>query len=196
MKKKIIDILGLGPSIKDYTPSGFTIIGVNDIARHFTPHHLVITDIPKKTLYTRQASEGRKDLWEVIQNTRAEKTWTSQRQWCLHFSGKGLDVVLIRTHPWYLMGGIPSKGQKDPVFPTAANTTFLAICLARWLGATEIRLYGVDFSAEWIRDQSEKINQDFSVFLDKEYMWLKKNLEETTLKVHPESYLAKFFETL
>ena len=42
MKDKVIEVLGLGPSISEYVPSGNETIGVNDIFKHYPVDNLLL----------------------------------------------------------------------------------------------------------------------------------------------------------
>jgi len=190
-----IDVIGLGPSHKTFKPSENITIGVNDICRFFTPDHLIVIDHPEKNLSDYHIKAGRQKMWEVIKHSKPGKFWTNQKQWLKYHP----TAQIFNSAPWFMtLKMMKLKDQKIdqlPFLPTGANSPLTAAALAYYLGATEIILYGCDYTPDWIKDQSRKINQDFKPFILKEWKWIASKMDNCRIFiVNTNSILSEIFQ--
>jgi hypothetical protein len=124
----IVDVLGLGETVKDYRPSGNTTVGVNDVFKYFPVDYLVLVDPPQRF--------NEPDRYKTIMESTPKK--------------------FLCTKPWpvpnfELIQRAPGRGMlgdldKPEIYCVSNNSTFTACHHAYKLGAKEIRLYGADFN--------------------------------------------------
>lgn len=124
-----IFVLGLGPSIRAFRPTGHITVGVNDIARHVTPDILVTADPPGRFTPERR---------HIIATTESRVLVSMFREW-------------YGIHPRFrLIQSAKGRGILDdldsPRWVFSNHSTFVAIVMAYKLGATEIETFGMDFS--------------------------------------------------
>jgi hypothetical protein len=122
-----IDVLGLGESIKEFTPKGNITIGVNDVAKHFVTDKLVVVDKPEK--FT-------KERLQTIVDHRCIM-YTHLKEWLPYRKVKLIDLAFGRGN----LNDIESER-----FCYSNNSTFVAVVLAYKLGATKINIFGADFN--------------------------------------------------
>lgn len=125
-----IEVLGLGPSLKNYTDVGNITIGVNDIWRYHPVHFLVTADPPSRFTTERK---------NVILNSKPEMFLSAFTDW------RGL------VDKYYYMklesgSGRLTKLDTRAVYSFSNNSTFIACVLAYKLRAKNILLHGVDFT--------------------------------------------------
>lgn len=128
MKKKIVNVLGLGPSIKEFRNDGNITIGCNDIWKHYPSHIIVCVDKKKAFIPERLAT---------IENSKPVFFYSHLDEWKTHSA-----FEKIHLHP--------ARGVfewKNNWLPYSNNSASVACSIAfRYCNATEIRLFGVDFT--------------------------------------------------
>jgi len=149
-----IVVCGLGPSIYEFAPYAehFITIGVNDIGRHFDPDYLVIVD--PITQFER-ARNGRDDRQRYIASTKAKAVFSQLGTERLGVNPKLLVKIakLQRMNP-------PKIGLPDAL-PCSNNSTYIAVALAAYMGASTIGMVGVDFVGHSFANQAARLNEDF-----------------------------------
>ena len=121
------DVLGLGESIKEFTPKGNITIGVNDVAKHFSTDYLVVVDKPEK--FT-------KERLQTIVDHRCTM-YTHLKEWLPYRKVKIIELSFGRGN----LNDIETER-----FCYSNNSTFVAVVLAYKLGATKINIFGADFN--------------------------------------------------
>ena len=138
----IIDILGLGESISQYTPSNNISFGVNDINRFHEVDYLVCLDKPDKFP---------KDRRKYIENNTAKYFYTHFSEW-----GHVYNFRKIELQQFY-----PNSccDLDQDAIPKSCYSPFVAICLAyKMFKPNEIHLYGVDMNNHVnLNSQKDKI---------------------------------------
>ena len=123
MEKKIVNILGLGQSLKEYKPNGGITIGVNDITTFVDIDYLVIQDKPHAFSFNRYQ--------QIIDNPPKKYVFSYQTEWQQDFAKEDNNIFLH----------LPQK------ITTGLDSTYLAVKIARiYFNASQINLYGVDFT--------------------------------------------------
>ena len=140
-------VCGLGPSVRGWhAPEGVCIFGVNDIARHLTPYHLVVVDRPDRF------SDDRR---KVIESTRGRVAWMASpggwRLSCSIVKHLELDNVNIK-EPLQVDG---------PHIPQYQTSPFAATALAFQLGFRRIGIIGVDLIDHKLAPRVAKIDAMF-----------------------------------
>ena len=137
----IVNILGLGESIKHYKPKANEIaIGVNDVYKHFNVDYFVCVDKPHKFEDER--------LMAIIDNPAPLYTHLPD-WWKLR---NNINLIELSTGRGIL------KELDSEKFCHSNNSTYIAVILAYKLGATEINLFGVDFNShKHIKDNVLKV---------------------------------------
>ena len=122
------DVLGLGESLNNYTPTGNKTIGVNDIWSRVKTGHVVCVDLPNRFTPERL---------KTIINSNCE-FYTPLIEW------EGLrqinKIALVNAR-----GSLKELDSQDKVC-YSNNSAFVACVMAWKLGAKELYLYGVDFN--------------------------------------------------
>lgn len=131
-----IIVAGLGPSVEGLRdPGRYTTIGVNDIARHFTPTYLVSADPYKKFHGDRR---------RYVENSGAKYHFRYQP------NASGEDVPFIWEYDQKGQKMISCMRPKDAFFAKRLYmylmTPFGALCLAARMGAKRIGMTGVDIT--------------------------------------------------
>lgn len=124
-----INILGLGESIKTYSPDNNTTIGVNDVFKFFPVDHLVVIDPMKRFTM---------DRLHTIINSKPKQFYSNYPQWkeCVNnFNQLNLSC-----------GYDFSQLDNPDVCLHSNNSVFVACVLAYKLKANDIVIYGADFN--------------------------------------------------
>lgn len=120
MGKRTVNILGLGPTLKNYKKDKNLTIGVNDICTFIKVDVLVLQDPPYNFTYSRYEN--------IYSLPPALEVFSSQPQWSNIFEVK------------------PVYGIHENIKP-GLDSTYLAIKVAvAYFDAKVINLYGVDFT--------------------------------------------------
>lgn len=133
--QKII-VSGCGTSaaeLKD--PSNHIIIGVNDLSRLYSPNYLVVLN---------DKSSFEHDRWKWIENTQSPCIFTHIR----NLAVKEESRILLQLGRY---GGTDLN--KDAVDYTS-HSTYVAIIIAAYMGASKIGLIGCDFTLNHFFAQS------------------------------------------
>lgn len=147
MKDKVIEVLGLGPSIREYEPSGNETIGVNDINCHHKVDRLLLMDPQSNFAINRL---------EIIKSSRPKYFYSNLHDWNFMPGFVKINVV------------DPSQGGKVDTLddwnnlPRHVDSTFTAVCLAYHFDASDIVMYGVDFTDHHLKHYSDQIIQAYS----------------------------------
>lgn len=145
-------VCGCGVSLNDL-PSDYAgiTIGVNDVGRRFHPTYLVVLNPPS------QFRDGR---FRHVTETRAQAVFTQ------------LDLGL--THPNVVRFRLGQRGgtavDDSGAMPYTRNSTYVALCLALYMGAKRIGLIGVDFTDHhfFARTGPHPLNRELAT-IDKEF---------------------------
>ena len=121
-----IIVCGCGASLSLLTrPERFVTIGVNDVGRRFTPDYLVVVN---------ERRQFDRERYSHVEGSRAGALFTQ----------------LALTHPRAVRFRLGRRGGTDRNDPEClhytANSPYVAVNLARHLGARRIGLLGVDFT--------------------------------------------------
>jgi hypothetical protein len=124
----VASVIGCGSSAQHWGKQQFDLsIGVNDCYKHgYQPDQLVIVNFPSKF---------DKQRMDTILKTRPKKVFTHTVQWKKHFS----NVELLHLSPF-------TGYVRDNMIYSSKTSPMVAISLALKQGATDIVLYGVDFT--------------------------------------------------
>ncbi len=147
MKDKFIEVLGLGPSNKEYVPSRNETIGVNDISAFREVDRLLLMDPP-------ESFRGRR--LNCIKASKPKYTYSNLDDW--NFMPNFVKINVAD----------PSHGGKVDALddwnnlPRHVDSTFTAVCIAYHCGATDIVLYGVDFTDHHLAHYKDQIIQSYS----------------------------------
>jgi len=149
-------VCGLGPSIEGFSrPPGVTIWGVNDVARHVAPDHLVLLDGPDR--FHRHAR--RPDALEVILQTRPRYVWVSRKKYNpevhgVWWQGKSPSTPAMWGRCWpdaeMMLCDVAAVGQRAPLrfdsvtVPIFHISPFAAAYLAVRFTHHRVGLLGVD----------------------------------------------------
>lgn len=126
--EKII-VCGCGESLnllRKRQPECITI-GVNDVGRLFNPDYLVVLN---------QKSQFARGRYIYVENSRAKAVFSHYR----------LSLNYARLVQ-FTLGRYAGTDTEDPYsLPYTKNSPYVAVCLAAYMGASEIGLLGVDFT--------------------------------------------------
>ena len=147
MKDKVIEVLGLGPSIQEYEPAGNEAIGVNDIYRYHPADRLLLMDPPE--------SFARHRL-KTIEGSRPVATYSHLPAWNF-MPGFTLIGVAAPEH-----GGYVNSLDDFYCLPRHVDSTFTAVCLAYHFQASDIVMYGVDFTDYHLVHYKDRIIQSYN----------------------------------
>lgn len=123
----IIDVLGLGESLKDYRPSKNLTVGVNDINKYYRTNYFVVVD--RITAFS-------PDRLNNIVNHKAE-LFTHLDEWS---DLRSINLIELAN------GRGSLKDLDSDLICYSNNSTFVACVIAYKLGAKVINLYGADFN--------------------------------------------------
>ena len=147
----IIDVLGLGESLKEYRPSRNITVGVNDINKYYRTNYFVCVDKPNK--FTEERLNNIVNHKGIMFTHLGE--WTDYR-----------DINLIELTTGR---GIFTNIDDDKIC-YSNNSTLVACVIAYKLGAKVINLYGADFnthnafkdnSLEMVLKHFQLLNEEF-----------------------------------
>jgi hypothetical protein len=167
-----INVLGLGESLINYTPTNTVTIGVNDIYKHFNTEHIVCVDKPNRFDNYRQ---------QIIRDSRP-KTFFSQ-----------LDDWRNIAHNYKKIEFAIGRGKFDELDSDkicfGCSSPLVATVIAYKMGAKEIELFGVDFNTH-PNFVDNVLNRAI-----REFVALKTELDKrgVILKVQPQSKLNLYF---
>lgn len=138
-----ISVLGLGESIQNFLAkeNKDTTIGVNDVAKYYSPNYLVCLDMPQSFAMER---------WQTIAKTNTT---------CV-FSHRVLPV----NSPLCLVG---FRERKDYYLNDCGRlnksiiSPFVACVIAYYMGAKRIEVYGMDLNTHHAKHHVNRITEDF-----------------------------------
>lgn len=122
-------ILGLGESLKNFSPNGSITIGVNDIYKHFPSDYIVCVDKPDRFSPERL---------NTIKSSAHKKFFSHLPEWHPIIS----NFQLIKL---YQGRGIFTNLDSDSI-AYGISSPIVACVIAYKMGAKQIDLYGVDFN--------------------------------------------------
>lgn len=160
-------ICGLGPSIKDLDLNNYKDhikIGVNDIEKYLLPDYIVIVD---KLL--RFSSERQ----EYIINGKCNNIFTQLNNFSDPYAVFNNDRLILTD----LKNIAIENKLPDNSILFSNNSTFVACDLARFMGANEIKIIGMDFIDHKnlnTKSSLDKIKRDFKTL---EKFYKKKNIK-------------------
>ncbi len=130
-----IHILGLGPTLKNYTPDRNISIGVNDIWKHHPADYVVCVDSIRRFTPERQAS---------IISGKQKKFFSIVKHW--NFIVQNYEFVDPRNtmHVGECKENIPELDSGKIIF--SSNSAFFAACIAFHMKPKQIIMHGVDFT--------------------------------------------------
>lgn len=123
-----IHILGLGDTLKHYTPDGNITIGVNDIHSRIKTDYVVCVDVP---------SAFTKKRFTTIAKTECKGFYTQLNDWSNYV--QNVNIIEFNSGR-----GLLHHLDNDK-FCYSNNSPYIACILAYKMGATDIVLWGVDF---------------------------------------------------
>lgn len=145
-----IHVLGLGESLKNYTPDGNITIGVNDIHSKVKTDYVVCVDEPRAFSV---------DRLQAIRETKCKGFYSQVDFWkCVANFNK------IEFNPGR---GIVTNLDSEK-FCYSISSPYVATVLAYKMGATKIVLHGVDFQTHpnFLEHKKEKALNDFRLLND------------------------------
>ncbi len=157
-------IVGLGASAQDWAPGRRTLlIGLNDIGRWLTPHHLVVVDAPKNFNDERR---------QVIADTQAPRAWIYSPvhgDWVQRFKHKPCTETFKINDKAHTQGDYTgtdlSKG-----LPHVLTTASSACSIAFWkLGLRRLGIIGVDVRSDHELGKSKNLVNT----IDKWFAWMR-----------------------
>src|SRR3990167_681863 len=170
-------VLGLGPSLSNYTPDGNITVGVNDIWMKVPADFVVCVDQPKKFTSERILT---------IKKGKQKKFLTCSDEWRM-FVANYEEIKLSKN-------GRGLKIEEDlftEFYPYSNNSAFVACCFAIKEGAKEIILHGVDFSTHPALGSSSMLKQAV-----KHFALLKAVAEKHSIKIFVSSKTSALYPTL
>lgn len=146
-----IDVLGLGDSFKEFTPSKNITIGVNDIYKTYKVDYLILVDKPER--FT-------KDRLKTIIESTPLKFYSHINDW------ERLVPNFCKINLAKGRGNIEHIETQDLCYSN--NSTYVAVVLAYKIGAKEINLFGIDFNNhKFIKDSIlETTKKDFKQLIN------------------------------
>jgi hypothetical protein len=142
-----IHVLGLGESLRDYTPDGSTTIGVNDIHSRVKTDYVVCVDLPRAFST---------DRLEVINNTECKGFYSQLNNWSQRHNFVKIELANGR--------GL-CKDLDGEKFCYSICSPYVAAVLAYKMGAKKIVLHGVDFVTHksFVDHKRDKAIKDFEL---------------------------------
>lgn len=163
--EKVI-VCGLGRSLLDLkNPQDYTIIGVNDISRQFTPNYLVVLN--DKTTFLAER-------WKWIESTKCETIFTHLK----HLAIPDEKKVVLQLGKY---GGHDiDKEQID----YTSNSPYVGCIIAAYMGFTKIGILGVDFTKNhFFKETGEHSLARRVPTINKEYMLLHQRMKEKGIEL-------------
>lgn len=177
---KTINIIGCGESAKLWDGTGLSI-GVNDCEKHLPVDFLVIVNAP-------QLFRSEPDRMEVMKKTKARVITNMPEEWGRYFQ----KVHEIKDHEFRRWSGSFKNGNSTTYF--AETSPFVAMSVAYNMGASEIRLYGVDFNShKMFKPGIPGLDAEVQRYLSFSSEVRKKGCE---VRVTRQSFLSKFMEVI
>lgn len=167
-----INVLGLGESLLNYTPTNTVTIGVNDIYKHFKTDHIVCVDKPNRFDINRQ---------QIIRESTAKTFFSQLDEWkSLVNNYKKIEFAIGR-------GKFDELDSDKICF--GCSSPLVATVIAYKMGAKEIELFGVDFNTH-PNFVDNVLNRAI-----REFVTLKKELDKrgVIIKTQPQSRLFSYF---
>jgi len=156
-----VHLIGLGDTAKQFRPDGNPTIGVNDVKGC---DYQVCVDRPQVFKLRRYTD---------ICNLDVKAFYTHLSEWKDVKGYTPIKLKNIRAH----------NGRWSEFIPSSNNSPFVACCIAwHFLGATEIKLWGIDFNTH------PNIKDEMREQAVKDYGLLNKKLGGI-IQAHPDSYL-------
>ena len=125
----IINVLGLGESLKDFKQDGSITIGVNDIWKYHKTHYIVCVD---------RINAFSVERFKTIHHSKPIKFLSHLEEWQPLMP----TFELIKLNSG--RGNIKEIESENYCYSN--NSPYVAVVLAYKLGATTINIYGVDFN--------------------------------------------------
>ena len=162
-------VCGCGESLNEFEgkPQLFTI-GVNDVGRRFAPDYLVVVN---------KREEFAPERWRYVVESDAIYLFT-----CYDLP---LPYLFKPTTINFQLGERSGTDlASDDSLPYTSNSPYVALCLAAFMGASEIGLIGVDFSENhfFAQDGPHTLNRQLKR-IDGEYRALGDALKEKGVQV-------------
>lgn len=140
--KRIIYVLGLGPTLEKFIPGDIPTIGVNDINRklkilgkNHVCDHIIIQDKPSAFDFDR--------YMDIIKQPPKNTVYSPFKEYEDCFT----NFIHLRTIPYALsILDDPINKFNQWEIPSSLDSTFLACIVATRLGYKEIVIYGADFT--------------------------------------------------
>lgn len=157
----LVHVIGLGSTAKYFKPDGNITVGVNDVVGC---DYQVCVDRP---------NGFNKSRLDTINRVRAKAFYTHLDEWRYIHGYTKINLKNINAH----------NGRWNEFIPSSNNSPFVACGIAfHFLGATEIRLWGVDFN------DHPNIKDEMREQAVRDYALLNKKLNGM-VKAHTDSYL-------
>ncbi len=169
---KIVHVLGLGPSIKDFKPDGNQTVGVNDIYKYFPADIVVCVDRPNR-----------------FSNERLKTIIEGEQKTFLSHIGQWEPIVnnfeLMKLQP----RGPLTTLEQGPI-PSSTNSAYVASCIAYRIGGKKIILHGVDFTTHPTLGRSGPMKTTLNHFKELSYQMFRRGVELCVN--NPDSALANY----
>lgn len=149
-EKKVVDVLGLGPSIAAFRNVGNITIGCNDIWKYHPTHAVVCID-KKKAFSPERLS--------TIENSKPLFFFSHLDEWKTHSSFSKINLYPARSKFIW----------QDDFIPYSNNSASVACSIAfKLFNADEIRLFGVDFTnhPNFNDEKIQTVLRDFKMLND------------------------------
>lgn len=138
---KLIYVLGLGPSLSNFTPNGTPTIGVNDInyqleklGKNHVVDYLVIQD---------QATAFNFDRYtEIVKRPPTIKAFSPHTPWSDSF--QNFEHIRVKPYQIGILDDPVTKFNRWQI-PSSVDSTFIACVIAVRLGFENIVIFGADF---------------------------------------------------
>ncbi len=184
--KQLIYVLGLGPTLNNFTPNGTPTIGVNDINvklqqlnKKHVVNNLVLQDNPPNFEYNRYL--------DIINNPPTDKVYSQHNVY--------RDIIScpfehLRLVPYaYSIFDVPITKFNQWEVPSSIDSTFLACVVAARLGYKNIVTFGADFGSH------PNLSQQLGVILTN-YDLLKNKLNNHGINLYCSSMQSKLSQVL
>lgn len=163
----IVNVIGLGDTATEFKPDGNLTIGVNDVQC-----------CDAKVCVDRISAFTQERFRKIINPYPKAGFFTQLHEWDLN-QQKHVNIILLKAVHAH-------NNRWNEFIPSSNNSPFVACGVAyKFFGATEIRLYGVDFN------DHQNINGAMREQSVKDFILLQKILNEKGCRIipHEKSYL-------
>lgn len=160
-------ICGLGPSIINFNFDNYKDyikIGVNDIEKYLLPDYIVIADNLKRFKEERQST---------IINGKCNNVFTHIEHLADGFTYLDHNRLILTT----IKSIGSSKKLSDSHLLFSNNSTFIACDLARFMGASEIKIIGMDFKDHKHLNTTSAFSKIKNDFMHLEKLFKQKNIK-------------------